>query len=137
MIGRVRGKSFEWRDTRWLAILPAAVGVQMAHPKSLVIDVAGEKQMEANVSTLAPDGMIAAIGMLQSEFSWSRIGQTPARIVPINVGNRDEHEAMLAFSARHGIRPVVDTVYDLDRIRDAYRHLESGRFFGKIGINLL
>lgn len=119
-------------DPDWAAKARAASG-----GIAIVIDVAGEEQLEANVSTLAEDGMIAAIGMLQSGFSWSRIGQTPARIVPINVGNRDEHEAMLAFSARHRIRPVVDVVYDLDRIQEAYHHLESGRFFGKVGINLL
>jgi hypothetical protein len=32
---------------------------------------------------------------------------------------------------------VVDAVYDLTRLADACRHLESGQFFGKIGINLL
>ena len=31
----------------------------------------------------------------------------------------------------------VDVVYDLARIGDACRHLESGRFFGKVGLNLL
>ncbi len=103
---------------------------------AIVIDVAGTEQLEANVSTLKEGGIIAAIGMLQSQFSWTRIGQTAAKIVPINVGNRDEHEAVLAFSALHRIRPVVDVVYDLDRIQDAYHHLESGQFFGKVGINL-
>ena len=119
-------------DPDWASKARAASG-----GVAIVVDVAGAEQLEANAATLADDGIIAAIGMLQSEFSWSRIGSTPARIVPINVGNRDEHEAMLAFSARHGIRPVVDVVYDLDRIADAYRHLEGGRFFGKVGINLL
>lgn len=119
-------------DPNWAAKARAASG-----GIAIVIDVAGVEQLEANASTLAPDGIIAAIGMLQAEFSWARIGQTAARIVPINVGNRDEHEAMLEFSARHAIRPVVDVVYDLDRIHDAYRHLESGQFFGKIGVNLL
>ena len=119
-------------DPNWAAKARAASG-----GIAIVIDVAGADQLEANASTLAPDGIIAAIGMLQSEFSWGQIGQSAARIVPINVGNRDEHEAMLAFSARHAIRPVVDVVYDLDRIHDAYRHLESGRFFGKVGLNLL
>jgi hypothetical protein len=32
---------------------------------------------------------------------------------------------------------VVDVVYDLARIQDAYRHLESGQFFGKVAISLL
>lgn len=119
-------------DPHWAAKARAASG-----GIAIVVDVAGADQLAANASTLAPHGIIAAIGMLQSEFSWAQIGQSPARIVPINVGNRDEHEAMARFCARHAIRPVVDVVYDFSRIQDAYRHLESGRFFGKVGINLL
>lgn len=102
----------------------------------VVIDVVGESQLDANLATLKPDGYIAAIGLLGSNFSWNRAEVMP-RMEVITVGNRDEHEAMLAFCASHAIRPVVDVVYDLERIGDAYRHLESGQFFGKIGINLL
>ncbi|MFM5907481.1 MAG: zinc-dependent alcohol dehydrogenase family protein [Novosphingobium sp.] len=119
-------------DPDWAAKARAASG-----GVHIVVDVAGVEQLAANISTLAPDGMIAAIGMLESEFSWTQIGQAAARIVPINVGNRDEHEAMIAFCVKHGVRPVVDVVYDLGRIRDAFRHAESGQFFGKVGINLL
>ncbi|MFM5931038.1 MAG: zinc-dependent alcohol dehydrogenase family protein [Novosphingobium sp.] len=119
-------------DPDWAAKARAASG-----GVHIVVDVAGADQLSANASTLAPDGIIAAIGMLESEFSWARIGQSEARIVPINVGNRDEHEAMMAFCVKHRVRPVVDVVYDLDRIRDAFRHAESGQFFGKVGINLL
>ena len=39
--------------------------------------------------------------------------------------------------ARHAIRPVIDIVYDLERLPEALRRMESGDFFGKIGINLL
>ena len=53
-------------------------------------------------------------------------------LVPIAVGNRDQHEAMTDFIVAHRIKPVVDVVYDLDRIADAYRHHESGDFFGKV-----
>jgi hypothetical protein len=32
---------------------------------------------------------------------------------------------------------VVDVVFDLDRLQDAYRMQESQQFFGKVGVNLL
>jgi NADPH:quinone reductase-like Zn-dependent oxidoreductase len=101
----------------------------------IVIDVAGSHQLEASASVLNDGGVIAAIGMLDGEFSWGKeIGK---RIVPISVGNREQHQEMTAFAARHAIRPVVDVVYDLERLGDALRHLESGQFFGKVGVNLL
>jgi NADPH:quinone reductase-like Zn-dependent oxidoreductase len=101
-----------------------------------VIDTVGAVQFDDNASLLAGDGQLSAIGMLGSDFSWTR-QDAKVNLAPIGVGNRDQHEAMTAFIIKHGIRPVVDVVYDLDRIQDAYRHLESGTFFGKVGINLL
>jgi D-arabinose 1-dehydrogenase-like Zn-dependent alcohol dehydrogenase len=74
--------------------------------------------------------------MLGSEFSWTK-QDISVDMKPISVGNRDQHEAMLAFIVEHRIKPPVDVVYDLDRIQDAYRTLEEGRFFGKVAVNLL
>jgi NADPH:quinone reductase-like Zn-dependent oxidoreductase len=101
----------------------------------VLVDVAGSHQLEASASLLNDGGIIAAIGMLDGEFNWGKeIGKT---IVPVSVGDRQAHEAMTVFAASHAIRPVVDVVYDLARLADALRHLESGRFFGKVGVNLL
>lgn len=100
----------------------------------IVVDVVGKSQAHAAASLLNDGGIIAAVGMLDGSFSWGAdVGKPIARVT---VGSRNEHEAMLSFAALHGIRPVVDAVYGLDRIQDAMRHLESGRFFGKIGLGL-
>ena len=101
-----------------------------------VIDTVGAAQFDDNTSLLVEGGQLSAIGMLGSNFSWTRQA-TDVNVAPIGVGNRDQHEAMLAFMVRHRIKPVVDVVYDLDRIEDAYRTLEGRRFFGKVGLNLL
>ena len=101
-----------------------------------VIDTVGAVQFDDNASLLVEGGQISAIGMLGSDFSWTR-QDSKVNLTPIGVGNREQHEAMLAFLVAHRIKPVVDEVYDLDRIQDAYRMLESGRFFGKVGVNLL
>lgn len=100
-----------------------------------VIDTVGAVQFESNASLLTEDGQISGIGMLGSDFSWTR-PDAAAVLKPIAVGNRTQHEAMVRFMVSHGIRPVMDAVYDLDRLVEAYKVLESGAFFGKIGINL-
>jgi NADPH:quinone reductase-like Zn-dependent oxidoreductase len=100
----------------------------------IVIDTA--TQLQASGSLLNEGGIIAAIGMLDGEFSWAR-DHGGKQMVAIAVGNRDQHEAMLAFAVQHRIHPVIDAVYDLARLGDAMRQQESTRFFGKIGINLL
>ena len=92
-------------------------------------------QFDDNASLLVEGGQISAIGMLGSDFSWTK-AEPGVTLAPISVGNRDQHEAMLRFIVEHRIRPVVDVVYDLDRIGHAYRCMESHAFFGKVGINL-
>ena len=117
----------------WAAALREALaGARIAN----VIDTVGAVQFDDNAALLAPDGQLSAIGMLGSDFSWTR-PDAGVRMAPIAVGNRQQHEALVAFITRHRIRPVVDVVYDLTRIKDAYRALESGQFFGKVGVNLL
>lgn len=117
----------------WDAAIRKAIGGSKV---ANVIDTVGEVQFDQNASLLVDGGQISAIGMLGSDFSWTR--QSPGvNLAPIGVGNREQHEAMTAFMVRHGIRPVVDVVYDLDRIQDAYHCLEGGKFFGKVGVNLL
>lgn len=121
------------RTPDWAEEIRKALGDR---PIANVIDTVGAVQFDDNVSLLHEGGQISAIGMLGSDFSWTR-AQEGVNLAPIGVGNREQHEAMTAFIATNAIRPVVDVVYDLERLADAYRHLESGRFFGKIGINLL
>lgn len=117
----------------WATAVHRAIG---GNRVANVVDTVGAVQFDDNVGLLQEGGQLSAIGMLGSDFSWTR--QRPGvNLAPIAVGSRDQHDAMTAFIVRHGIKPVVDVVYDLDRIQDAYRHLESGRFFGKVGLNLL
>lgn len=101
-----------------------------------VIDTVGGTQFEQNASLMVEGGQNSAIGMLGSEFSWTKQAEGISN-QPIGVGNREQHEAMTDFIVEHDIKPVVDVVYDLSRIQDAYRHLESGQFFGKVAVSLL
>ncbi len=100
----------------------------------ILVDVVGESQIQEAAKAVARDGVIAAVGLLSGAPSWGQdVGRT---MVPVAVGNRDQHEAMLAFCADRGVRPVVDAVFDLERLPDALRLLESGKFIGKIAVNL-
>lgn len=115
----------------WPAAVRALTQGQGAH---VVVDVVGGSQLEQSALALRPGGLIAAIGMLGGSFSWDK--KTEARMLPIAVGNRDQFETMVRDVAANRIRPVVDRVYPLERLQDALRYLESGKFFEKIGITL-
>jgi NADPH:quinone reductase-like Zn-dependent oxidoreductase len=122
-----------YRTANWVEEVRSAIG---GNKVGNVIDTVGGTQFDDNASVLAEGGQISAIGMLGSEFSWTK-QDVAVDMKPISVGNRDQHEAMLAFIVEHRIKPPVDVVFDLERIQDAYHTLEAGRFFGKVAVNLI
>ena len=115
----------------WAGAARAALG---GRGVDIVVDVVGAAEIENCARALGEGGIIASVGRLEGDHSWGKEVGKP--VIPIVVGNREQHEAMLAFTARHRIRPVIDIVYDLNRLPDAMRRMETGQFFGKIGINL-
>lgn len=115
----------------WAEAARAAMG---GRGVDIVVDVVGVAGIEDCARVVGDGGIISAVGRLEGAASWGVDVGKP--VIPIVVGNREQHEAMLHFCAGHRIRPVVDIVYDLDRLPEAMRLMESGRFFGKIGINL-
>lgn len=116
----------------WAEAIRKAIG---GNKVANVVDTVGAVQFDDNASLLADGGQLSAIGMLGSDFSWT-VPNPTVTLAPISVGDRDGHEAMLRFIVQHRIKPVVDVVYDLERIQDAYRCMESNQFFGKVGVNL-
>ncbi len=121
------------RDADWVSTVHKQIGSGV----DIVVDVVGDSQVEAVSRLVNKGGLIAAVGMLDGAFSWSRQEINGAPVKAVGLGNRSAHEAMLAFAAAHHIRPAVDIVYDLARLPDAMRRLEEHLFFGKIGVNLL
>jgi NADPH:quinone reductase-like Zn-dependent oxidoreductase len=117
----------------WASAIRSALG---GNKVANVIDTIGAVQFDDNASLLTDGGQLSAIGMLGSDFSWS-VQNPTVTLAPISVGDRDGHEAMARFIVEHRIKPVVDVVYDLGRLQDAYRCMESHQFFGKVGVNLL
>ena len=54
----------------------------------------------------------------------------------VYIGSREDFEAMNAFISEHGIRPLIDRVFEFEEAPAAYEYMESGDFMGKIVIRL-
>lgn len=118
------------RDADW----PAAVRREAGRGGDLLIDVVGASELDRAAAALDSDGVIAAVGLLSGVPSRQSKAERP--IVPVVTGNRDAFEAMLRAIEVNRIRPVVDRVFPLEDLAGALHELESGRFFGKVGIEI-
>jgi D-arabinose 1-dehydrogenase-like Zn-dependent alcohol dehydrogenase len=54
------------------------------------------------------------------------------RVSALSVGSRADHLAVSDFLMKHGVKPMIDQVFDLDAIHDAY---DRAGAFGKVVVN--
>lgn len=120
----------------WVAELTAATGGKGA---DLIVDTAGYEALTTSIAAGATNGTIALIGALSGQpahpiANFSMIIGKNLVLKGIASGSR----AMLAdlvhaFDAS-GTVPVIDSSFSFDDAPAAYRHLQSGRHFGKVMI---
>lgn len=111
----------------------------------VVLDCIGGSYLEKNIRVLGMDGRLVVIGLMggtAGELDLRRllskrlqvIGST-LRALPVE----RKAEIVVSFMDRFGdaltggrLRPVIDSVYTMDRIADAHQRLASGEAFGKV-----
>ena len=64
------------------------------------------------------------------------ITQKCLKLQGFRVGSTEHMNAMVNLIENKKIHPAMDSVYDLDKIQDAYYRLKSGLVFGKIAVRM-
>jgi NADPH:quinone reductase-like Zn-dependent oxidoreductase len=117
----------EWGD----AVLAATDG----RGADIVVEVGGPGTLPQSIRACAPGGHIALIGVLTGiagsvpTLELMRKQQTLRGLI---VGSREQQQDMVRALETFNWRPVIDSVYPLERISEAFAHQISARHFGKI-----
>nr|WP_186205681.1 NAD(P)-dependent alcohol dehydrogenase [Burkholderia gladioli] len=103
----------------------------------LVIDPVGGESFNRSVNAVRHGGTVAAIGFLGG-------GATPLDLLPVifkevrvqgsNGGSVADLAGAVAAMAAHRIEPVVDRVFGLGELSQAYELMGRGGHFGKIAV---
>jgi NADPH:quinone reductase-like Zn-dependent oxidoreductase len=105
----------------------------------LVVETAGPDTFARSVAAVRQGGVIFAIGFITGtslELDLLPIIVKAIRVQGNNTGSvEDFSQAMQAIGATR-IEPVVDRIFGIDEVGEAFRLLSSGGFFGKIAIRL-
>ncbi len=104
-----------------------------------VIEVGGPGTLAQSIAACRIGGHIALIGVLTG-----RSGEVPTaalmarhqRLQGLIVGSRANQIDMVRAMEATGIRPVIDRVFPLADLADAFRHEQSGAHFGKICVHI-
>ncbi|MFQ5457935.1 MAG: NAD(P)H-quinone oxidoreductase [Myxococcota bacterium] len=115
----------------------------------VILDIIGGAYLERNLKSLAPDGrlvIIGAIGGIQGEINLGlmlgkrlSIQATTLRARPVAYKARLARQLeaeVLPGLADGSLVPVVDRVFDLSKVAEAHRLMESNAHFGKIVLRI-
>lgn len=99
-----------------------------------VVEVGGAGTLERSLNAVRVGGRVSVIGVLTGP---GRINPTPLltkrpNVQGIAVGSVQMFEAMNRAIASSALKPVIDKVFPFEDAREAFRHLQSGKHFGKV-----
>ncbi len=104
-----------------------------------VVEIGGAGTLTQSIHACRIGGHISLIGVLagiSGEVPTALAMTKNVCIQGITVGSHQDQLDMIAALEVSGIRPVIDSVYPLDRIAEAFAHQISQTHFGKICLSL-
>jgi putative PIG3 family NAD(P)H quinone oxidoreductase len=115
----------------------------------VVLDLLGAAALVGNLKVLATRGRLVVVGLLGGRSATLDLGQLLGKrltVVGTTLRSRPLEEKLAAtrlfarqvvpWFARGLLRPVVDSVFPLDQVREAHARMESNQVFGKVILRL-
>lgn len=105
----------------------------------IIIDSAGGDAFSRLIELALPGGRIVNFGRTAGTITniatrllyWKQLS-----ILGTTMGTRDEFLSMIDFVESRKLKPVIDSVFPLDQVPQAFDRMKSGDHFGKIVIRL-
>ncbi len=131
-LGATRG--FNYSDASW-----AEEASKVAGGFDIIIDSAGGDQFAKLLELALPGGRIVNFGRTAGQITtvptrllyWKQLS-----IFGSTMGTRDEFLSMIDFIESRRLKPVIDSIYSLEQINEAFARMKSKNHFGKIVIKI-
>ena len=118
------------------AVLALTGGLGADH----IIEVGGPHTVPQSFVAARTGGHIAIIGAVGGfdidTMPFAIVQAKRLRLQAVTVGSRRDQTDMVRAIEANAIRPVIDSSFPLDRLADAFRHLQAGGHFGKICVEI-
>jgi NADPH:quinone reductase-like Zn-dependent oxidoreductase len=101
----------------------------------LVVEIGGAGTLHQSITACRIGGRISLIGALagaRGEAPTATIFLKQITILGLAVGSRSDQLAMIRGVEANRLKPVIDSVYPLEELGEAYRRQEAQKHFGKI-----
>jgi len=102
-----------------------------------IVEVGGPGTLPQSVKAVAYGGQVSLVGVLggaEGGVEFMTMFFSLARFQPIVVGSRRDLEDMIRVMSQQRVKPVIDSTYGFDDVRDAWNHYVARQLFGKVVI---
>jgi zinc-binding alcohol dehydrogenase/oxidoreductase len=106
---------------------------------AVIIDSAGGPGFETLIDLAAPGGRIVFFGATEGNppnFPARKVFWKQLSLFGSTMGSPEDWSAMIAFTERHRIKPVISEVFPLERAHEAFDLMARGGQFGKIVLRI-
>ncbi|MBR8257237.1 zinc-binding dehydrogenase [Burkholderia ambifaria] len=120
-------------------VVREVMGITGGRGVDVVIENVGQAVWSSALKSLTRGGRIVTCGATsgdQPPADLRRVFAKQLQIFGSSLGNFDEYRALLEWTGRQALRPVIDSRYPLADVRVALDRLASGEQFGKIAIEI-
>jgi len=127
-----------YRETeKWgEAVLALTGGVGVDH----VVEVGGPYTLPQSILAARTGAHLAIIGAVGGfdidNIPFAAVQAKRLRLQGVTVGSRRDQIDMVRAIEANGIKPAIDSTFQLEQLADAFRYLQSGGHFGKICIEV-
>lgn len=101
----------------------------------VTLDVAGTDTIEQSILSVKQHGFVGLIGLLTGTkltIDLIPLITNYIRLQAYSVGNAQELNDLVNAIEKNNIRPVIDSVFPIEKVQDAFRRFKSGEAFGKV-----
>lgn len=107
----------------------------------ITLDIAGTKTIEQSLLSLKENGFLATAGFLSGsilpiDIHKHSINMSFIRIQGLATGSAESFFKMNRAIEINNIHPVIEMVYGIEEVKEAYRRMEKGEMVGKIVISI-
>lgn len=101
----------------------------------VTLDVAGNQTIEQSILSMKEHGFVGLVGFMSG--SQLTINVLPLimnyiRLQGYSVGNAQELNELVNAIEKNNLKPIIDSIFHIDQVQEAFQKLKLGNVFGKI-----
>lgn len=103
----------------------------------VTLDVAGTDTIEQSILSVKQHGFVGLVGLMTGtrlNIDLIPLITNYVRLQAYSVGNAQELGDLVNAIEKNSIKPVIDSVFPVEKVQDAFRRFKSGEAFGKVVI---